>query len=251
MSSLMVTPAYLGSSPRSSHMLLTMWVGTRTLPCATAADRSWGIWGAGLSGRGTSLPLSTRPWKVFLIATSSSSNEPGTTAPASFSAAFLACADSPAPPLRAPAWPNCTSLLNSCAQVPLTQATTGFVMDPAFSASTTPYSSWPPSSPKITIILISSICWYLRQWSERVEPGKVSPPIAMPSNRPSVVRASVLYISLDMPPLLLTNPTLPGRCSLQSMMFSRVPAVSPILNAPACTPPTVAGPMMTLLLARA
>jgi hypothetical protein len=42
-----------------------------------------------------------------------------------------------------------------------------------------------------------------------------------------------LYISLDMPPLLDTKPTEPGRCSLQAMMLSMVPAVSPILKAPA------------------
>lgn len=35
------------------------------------------------------------------------------------------------PVLRAPAWPNCTSDLNSLAQVPLTHATTGFVTLPA------------------------------------------------------------------------------------------------------------------------
>eukprot|EP00955_Chlamydomonas_euryale_P043822 352728-Chlamydomonas_euryale.AAC.2 len=32
---------------------------------------------------------------------------------------------------------------------------------------------------------------------------------------------------------------------------THAPAVSPILNAPACTPPTVAGPSTTLLFARA
>ena len=50
---------------------------------------------------------------------SSSSKLPGTTAPAAASAAFLACADSASPPLLAPACPNCTSDLNSLAQVPL------------------------------------------------------------------------------------------------------------------------------------
>ena len=59
-----------------------------------------------------------------------------------------------------------------------------------------------------------------------------------PSNRPSVALASTLYISLLMPPDLDTKPTEPGRCSLQAMMFSRVPAVSPILKAPACSQPT-------------
>jgi len=34
-------------------------------------------------------------------------------------------------------------------------------------------------------------------------------------------------------------------------MLSSVPAVSPILKAPACTPPTVAGPISTFALARA
>ena len=46
------------------------------------------------------------------------------------------CADSWAPPLRAPACPNCTSLLNSLAQVPDTHATTGFVMTLCSRAST-------------------------------------------------------------------------------------------------------------------
>ena len=55
-----------------------------------------------------------------------------------------------------------------------------------------------------------------------------------PSYRPSVVRARTLYISLDMPPLLDTKPTEPGRCSLHATMLSRVPAVSPMRNAPAC-----------------
>ena len=39
-------------------------------------------------------------------------------------------------PLLAPACPNCTSLLNSLAHVPLTQATTGFFIRPSLSAST-------------------------------------------------------------------------------------------------------------------
>ena len=55
-----------------------------------------------------------------------------------------------------------------------------------------------------------------------------------PSYRPSVVRASTLYSSLDMPPLLDTKPTEPGRCSLHATMLSSVPAVSPMRNAPAC-----------------
>ncbi len=46
------------------------------------------------------------------------------------------CADSACPPLLAPAWPNCTSLLKSLAHVPLTQATTGFVIRFCFRAST-------------------------------------------------------------------------------------------------------------------
>ena len=37
-----------------------------------------------------------------------------------------------------------------------------------------------------------------------------------------------------MPPDLDTKPTEPGRYSLHATMFSRVPAVSPILKAPAC-----------------
>ena len=45
-------------------------------------------------------------------------------------------ADSAWPPDLAPACPNCTSLLNSLAQVPLTQATTGFRILPSFSAAT-------------------------------------------------------------------------------------------------------------------
>ena len=55
-----------------------------------------------------------------------------------------------------------------------------------------------------------------------------------PSYRPSVVRLSTLYISLDMPPDLETKPTEPGRYSLHDTMLSSVPAVSPTLKAPAC-----------------
>ena len=55
-----------------------------------------------------------------------------------------------------------------------------------------------------------------------------------PTKMPSAARATTLYISLDMPPLLDTNPTDPGRYSLHATMLSRVPAASPILNAPAC-----------------
>ena len=50
-----------------------------------------------------------------------------------------------------------------------------------------------------------------------------------------MVRERTLYISLDMPPDLDTKPTEPGRCNLQAAMLSRVPAVSPIRNAPAYT----------------
>ena len=57
----------------------------------------------------------------------------------------------------------------------------------------------------------------------------------LPSYKPSVTRESTLYISLDMPPDLETKPMEPGRCSLQVTMLSSVPAVSPILKAPACT----------------
>ena len=49
-----------------------------------------------------------------------------------------------------------------------------------------------------------------------------------------MVRERTLYISLDMPPDLDTNPTEPGRCNLQAAKLSKVPAVSPIRNAPAC-----------------
>ena len=56
-----------------------------------------------------------------------------------------------------------------------------------------------------------------------------------PSYSPSVALDRTLYISLDMPPDLETNPTEPGLCSLHAMMFSKVPAVSPILKAPAWT----------------
>ena len=65
-----------------------------------------------------------------------------------------ACADSAWPPLLAPAWPNCTSLLKRVAQVPETQATTGFVILPSLSASTSEYSSVPPSSPSTIMSLI-------------------------------------------------------------------------------------------------
>ncbi|KAF5772606.1 hypothetical protein HanXRQr2_Chr13g0579141 [Helianthus annuus] len=44
----------------------------------------------------------------------------------------------------------------------------------------------------------------------------------------------VLYISLDMPPCNLdTNPTDPGLYNLHCIILSIVPAVSPILKAPA------------------
>lgn len=49
-----------------------------------------------------------------------------------------------------------------------------------------------------------------------------------------MVRDSTLYISLLMPPDLLTNPMEPGRYSLHATMFSKVPAVSPMRKAPAC-----------------
>lgn len=55
----------------------------------------------------------------------------------------------------------------------------------------------------------------------------------LPSYRPFVALDKTLYISLDMPPDLDTKPTDPGLYSLQATMFSRVPAVSPILKAPA------------------
>lgn len=44
---------------------------------------------------------------------------------------------------------------------------------------------------------------------------------------------------------LETKPTDPGLYSLQWIMLSIVPAVSPILKAPAWIPPTVAGPITT------
>lgn len=42
-----------------------------------------------------------------------------------------------------------------------------------------------------------------------------------------------------------TNPTDPGLYNLQWIILSNVPAVSPILNAPAWIPPTVEGPRIT------
>lgn len=84
------------------------------------------------------------------------------------------------------------------------------------------------------VALACGMFWKRRQWSDSVDPGKLSPPMAMPSYSPSVARASTLYISFDMPPDLETKATEPGRCSRQAMMLSSVPAVSPILNAPAC-----------------
>lgn len=70
-------------------------------------------------------------------------------------------------------------------------------------------------------------------------------PLFLTSNNPFVLLERMLYISFESPPDFDTNPTLPGRYNLQAMMFSTVPAVSPILKAPAWIPPTVAGPMMT------
>ena len=50
-----------------------------------------------------------------------------------------------------------------------------------------------------------------------------------------------------MPPDLETKPTEPRSCRPHSTMFSMVPAASPMRNAPACRPPTVAGPISSLL----
>ena len=47
---------------------------------------------------------------------------------------------------------------------------------------------------------------------------------------------------------LETNPTDPGLYSLHWIILSIVPAVSPILKAPAWIPPTVAGPRTTCIL---
>ncbi len=44
----------------------------------------------------------------------------------------------------------------------------------------------------------------------KVEPGKRSPPIAIPSYTPSVAREIILNNSFSIPPDLETNPTLPG-----------------------------------------
>jgi len=99
--------------------------GSPTLPAFIAASRSCGIPGTSTSAAGVITPSPTNRSYVSLIAASNPSNDSGTAAPASRSAAFLACADSASPPLRAPAWPNWTSDLKSLAQVPLTQATTG------------------------------------------------------------------------------------------------------------------------------
>ena len=95
-------------------------------------------------------------------------------------------ADSAWPPLFAPACPNWTSLLNNFAHVPETQATTGFLTLPDLRASTSEYSSTPPNSPRTTIILISGIFPYRRQWSLSVDPGKLSPPIAIPVQGQSI-----------------------------------------------------------------
>ncbi len=56
----------------------------------------------------------------------------------------------------------------------------------------------------------------------------------------------MLKASLSIPPDLETKPTDPGRYSLDAMMFSIVPAVFPMRNAPAAMPPTVAGPSTIL-----
>ena len=54
-----------------------------------------------------------------------------------------------------------------------------------------------------------------------------------------------------MPPDLETKPTEPRTWRPHSTMFSIVPAASPMRKAPAWRPPTVAGPMSSLLAAEA
>ena len=101
-------------------------------------------------------------------------------------------------------------------------------------------------------LLFSPLTWtcgsasYRRACEDREDPGKASPPMATPSARPSVDRASTAYSSLLIPPLLATQPTLPGRCRQEATRLSTVPPASPMRNRPAATAPTVAGPIRVL-----
>ena len=76
-----------------------------------------------------------------------SSKVSGTWKPASFIDLFFIAAVSSCEFANDPACPNWTSVLNMLAQVPIAQATMGFVISPFLTASMTLYSSTPPTSP--------------------------------------------------------------------------------------------------------
>jgi len=52
--------------------------------------------------------------------------------------------------------------------------------------------------------------WYLMMWSMKFVPGYRSPPMATPSNTPSVAFEMILFNSLDIPPDRDTYATLNG-----------------------------------------
>ncbi len=147
------------------------FVGLLTVPLARALGKSSGTGGGSGSEISGISPFFFNSLKVSLITLLNSSKDLGTMAPASFNALFLASAVSFSLLATDLAWPNWTSVAKSFEQVPILQATTGFFILPAFRASATTYSSPPPISPKSTIIFISGLASYLRQWSIKVEPG--------------------------------------------------------------------------------
>ena len=105
------------------------------------------------------------------------------------------------------------------------------------------YSSVPPTSPRRTIYLTSGFFSILSILSIKTDPTNLSPPIATPSAIPSAFIAMIFESSLKSPPERVTNPQEPARCSLEFTMFSIVPPMLAILNAPGAIAPTVAGPI--------
>ena len=79
----------------------------------------------------------------------------GTMKPAARIAEFFASAVSRSEFAIEPACPNCTSVVNIFAHVPMAQAMMGFLMTPFLTASMTRYSSIPPTSPSRTSSLHS------------------------------------------------------------------------------------------------
>lgn len=97
---------------------------------------------------------------VYRMVSPSSSKLDGTWMPGvSRRDLFLATAVSFSTFAHAPACPNWTSDVNIDAQVPIHQATNGFVILPVRTASITRYSSTPPTSPSITIIFTVGSAW--------------------------------------------------------------------------------------------